>query len=124
MMIPPAGWFVIFVIGLPIVLYKGVRDPAWATAGAVYLYFAIPPLEFNAPGFPYQPAFFALATLGALRYYRMFSRWGQEEIIQAGQVVAHEAVALVRGKMIEALTVAGLQAKIRGEIRRLALEAG
>ncbi len=123
-MIPPAGWLVIFFVGLPIALYQGLRDPAWATAAGVYLYFAIPPQEFNAPGFPYQPAFFALAMLGALRYYRMFGRWGQQEIVEAGQAVAQEAIQLVKAKVTDALIVAGVQGRPRGEIRHAGVVAG
>jgi O-antigen ligase len=123
MLIPKAGWLVIFAIGFPFVLYKALRDPAWSTMAAVYVYFAIPPAEFGAPGFPYQPAFFGLAILGAFRYYRLFNSWGQDEITDAGIVVAKEAIALVQGKMIEALVHAGVHGKIRGEIRRAAIEA-
>src|SRR5687767_5910310 len=123
LLIPKAGWLVIFAIGLPIVLYKALRDPAWSTMAAVYVYFAIPPAEFGAPGFPYQPAFFGLAMLGAFRYYRLFNAWGEDEIIQAGRAVADEAIALVRGKMTEAIILAGVQGRMRGEIRRLGIEA-
>jgi O-antigen ligase len=123
MLIPKAGWLVIFAIGLPLVLYKALRDPAWATMAAVYVYFAIPPAEFGAPGFPYQPAFFGLAVLGAFRYYRLFNSWGQEDIVQAGEVVAKEAIDLVRGKLTEAIVHAGVHGKMRGEIRRLGIEA-
>lgn len=122
MYIPPPVWLAIFAVGFPIVMYKALRDPAWAAMGGAYTYFAIPTMEFNAPGIPYQAAFFGLATLGAFRYYKLFSRWGRDEILESGMVVAKEAIELVRGNMIEALVLAGVQGKLRGEIRRAATE--
>jgi O-antigen ligase len=125
MMVPPVIFLAMFAVGFPIVLYKALRDPAWAVVGGAYLYFAIPAKEFpGAPGAPYQAIFFGLATIGAFRYYKLFARWGRDEIIEAGNAVAHQALDLVRSQMVEAIIVAAVQDKIRGEIRRAGVDAG
>lgn len=117
-------WPVIFFIGFPIFLYKAIKDPIYAVAAASYVYFAIPTIEFGVPGMPYQAMFFALGFLGAFRYYLLFGGWGAEEILAMGKNVARKALDAVRAEVKEAIAVATLQDRLKGEIRRAGIEAG
>lgn len=117
-------WPVIFFIGFPIFLYRAIKDPIYAVAAASYVYFAIPTVEFGVPGMPYQAMFFALGFLGAFRYYLMFHGWGAEEILALGKRVAKSAMEAVKAEVKEAIAVATLQDRLKGEIRRAGIEAG
>ncbi len=116
-------WLPIFVVGFAYVLYKAVREPVWAAAGGVYLYFAIPHVEFKAPPAPYQAAFFGLAILGAFRYYGLYKQWGATEIHEHAQDIARKALDVIRQPMADALTQGGLGNKLPGEIQREAYAA-
>ena len=86
-------WFVIFIVGLVVVVYRGVREPVWAAMGAGYVYFAIPHLEFKAPAMPYQAAFWAMAVVGSFRYYATSKRRGEQQLEELAIGVARSATA-------------------------------
>jgi O-antigen ligase len=117
-------WFVIFIVGLVVVVYKMVREPIWAAMAAGYIYFAIPHLEFSAPAAPYQAAFWAIAAVSSFRYYKEYARWGERELEARGLEAALGAVAEVRGPMKEALVQAAVPGAMPGDLRRAMLEAG
>lgn len=110
-------WLGIFFVGLAVVVILALRDPIWWTMAACYVYFAIPIQEFQAPGAPYQAAFFALGIFFAIFYYWKYPVWAEKEIYDTGLEVAREAIEATREPAAEALLTAVLQDKLPGEIR-------
>ena len=67
------------------------------TAGAGYLYFAIPNVEFRgAPGLPYQPGLFAAGLLGAFGKYAFSKKWSEDELRQLAVENVKRAISAVR----------------------------
>jgi O-antigen ligase len=117
-------WTTLFVIGLPFVLYKAVREPAWSAVAAGYLYFAIPEREFpGLPGVPWQAAFWALAIAGSLRYYKLLGENAADTVAKTGTDVVERALHAVTAELIETISVAAVNNKMAGEIRGAALIA-
>jgi hypothetical protein len=54
----------------------------------------------------------------------MFHGWGAEEILALGKRVAKSAMDAVKAEVKEAIAVATLQDRLKGEIRRAGIEAG
>jgi O-antigen ligase len=116
-------WLGIFFIGLIAVVIFALRDSIWWTMAACYVYFAIPIVEFKAPGAPYQAGFFGLGMLFAFLYYWKFPKWSEEEIYDVGLKVAREAIEKTREPAGEAMVTAVLQDRMPGEIRGAMSEA-
>ncbi len=116
-------WKIIFFLGIPYAFYRAIRDPAWSCAVGMYFYFAIPWLEFGVPG-KWALIFNCMAVLGSLRYYKLFSAWGKDEIKELGLSVARESLAEVRDEVIQALSDITVQNPLPGEIRQAGMNAG
>lgn len=122
--LPMPVWTGLFFIGLVAVVVFAIRDPIWWTLAAMYVYFAIPIVEFNAPSAPYQAAFFALGIFFAIFYYQKYSTWAEDEIYRQAEEVSKRAIDEVRKPVEEALITAVLQEKMPGEIRGAMAEVG
>ena len=96
-------WAVIFLIGLAVVGITGLKRPVIWTAGAGYLYFAIPNVEFRgAPGLPYQPGLFAAGLLGAFGMYAFSKKWSEDELRQLAVDNVKRAISAIREQVKQA----------------------
>jgi O-antigen ligase len=120
--LPLKLWLALFVIALPVALYKGLRDPVWCAVAAAYLYFAIPYREFNAGELPYQVAFWALGVLmAALLYRRYFRNSAAKEIETVAVSAVTNAIESIRGDLKNAVIEAGMGSPLPGEVRAQAI---
>jgi hypothetical protein len=124
-MIPIKVWMALFILGLPIAIFKSLRDPIWAALTACYLYFAIPHREFNMGEYPYAAGFWAIGVLmSAILYRGYFQKEARRQIEEAGLFAVRSAIAAVKDEMREAMILAGLKAPLPGEVRQAGLLVG
>lgn len=121
-MFPEKFWLALFFAGLPIAVYKGLREPIWAAMIAAYLYFAIPPIEFTAPEMPFQAAFWAIAAVTSIRYVWLFQSDARKDLDLRAIEAARAAVSSVRASLGDALVAAAMKlGPHTGDIRGAAL---
>ena len=92
-------WLIVFVLALPLAIYKALREPIWAAVIAAYFYFAIPTREFLAPSAPYQVIFWAVAALTSWRYRSFGQQWARQELDTVGLEIGREVVAALEPEL-------------------------
>lgn len=109
---------VLFIVGIPTVLYKAFKEPVWCALAAAYLYYMIPGREFSVGEAPYQVAFWALGVLlSAVVYRDLMYRRARQEIEETALSSVQAAVDAVRGRMKEAMIDTATQPWLPGEVR-------
>lgn len=114
-MLPMAVWQALFYASLPVAVFLALRDPIWSAAIAAYLYFAIPPIEFNAASAPYQAAFWAIAVAGSIRYAGLMRTSAREQLLTRGVAAAKAAVAAIHADLSEGIVSATQRAFLQAE---------
>ncbi len=110
-----------FILGFPTSLYLASRETIWALAAAIYVYYAAPTREFQAPGLPYQPFFFGLTILLSVRYSRDHRKRARETLEALGKSVGRAALEKVREPMMHGYVNAIVRGASMGEARHVAL---